>query len=451
MVKRLLQDQSGNIVFLGAVMMMVLLAGVGGAIDTGRAYIVRTRLSAALDAAGLAAGAVASTQDVQATAQKYFTVNYPAAYMNTTTPVVKAALSADRTQILLDATTTVPSTLMRIFGQSGMNLSAHSEITRTSRGMELVLVMDVTGSMNDNGKLDTLKQSAKDLLNILYGTNDKIDNLWVGLVPYSDIVNVGNSHASWLVANSLASKNYTPDPWTGCLDAEANPADTQDTPPPTLLRQPFFWADHNTYNNWIKTTSPRTYYSGIGPDLGPNRYCPKAIQPLTRSKATSIAYIDSMQARGNTHSNLGMVWGWRLLSPRWRSLWNGDDNATLPLDYNTPLMNKVVILLTDGMNTHSNEVRSGYGYLSDGTLGTTNSNTAITVLNNRLTTVCNNMRANNITVYTITLQLTDTGIQTVFRSCATSPDFYFNSPTNAELTTAFHTIADSLANLRISK
>ena len=44
--------------------------------------------------------------------------------------------------------------------------------------------------------------------------------------------------------------------------------------------------------------------------------------------------------RGGTTGNLGLVWGWRTISPNWRGPW-GD--ADLPLDYKHRLMEKVVV------------------------------------------------------------------------------------------------------------
>ena len=159
-----------------------------------------------------------------------------------------------------------------------------------------------------------------------------------------------------------------------------------------------------------------------------------------------------MQARGNTQVNFGAVWGWRLLSPRWRGQWGGEMNTNgLPLDYNTKNMNKAVVLMTDGENTIDNTSRTAYGYLSDGRLGTTNGSTAVTRLNTRLTDVCTAMKNNNIYVYTIAFNNPGTTIQNLLRNCATSPDYYFNSPTSSSLTAAFSAIGDSLANLRVSK
>jgi hypothetical protein len=225
---------------------------------------------------------------------------------------------------------------------------------------------------------------------------------------------------------------------------------------------------------------------GTGPNLG----CGPAITPLVTSKATVQAAIDDMAPwhRGGTMANLGLAWGWRTLSPLWRGLWGGDSPPELPLDYSEPNMTKVVILLTDGVNewydwpgarwAMDGEDRysglpgdnqydnnpstdfegdwpgadyTAYGRLNEGRLGTTNNGTARNVVNNRMLELCEAMKAQDIVLYTITFQLSNTTTQNLFRSCATDDDFYFNSPTNSDLQQAFVTIADELSKLRIAE
>jgi hypothetical protein len=167
-----------------------------------------------------------------------------------------------------------------------------------------------------------------------------------------------------------------------------------------------------------------------------------------------------MSVGGNTHIDLGMAWGWRMLSPRWRGLWGGEMNTnSLPLDYNSPLMNKAIVLMTDGDNTLSDGHYSGYGYPSAGQLGANacvsgNCTNGENQLNTRTTNVCANIKANNsnVIIYTIAL---GTGIGTTAKNmllgCASKPEYYFESPTTDELDGIFSQIGDSLANLRISK
>jgi hypothetical protein len=186
---------------------------------------------------------------------------------------------------------------------------------------------------------------------------------------------------------------------------------------------------------------------------------------MTSSKATVTAAINGMKAVGLTHINLGAVWAWRMLSSRWRDLWGGEmDTNDLPLDYNTPRMKKALVLMTDGDNTMYANPGGCYfftadGFLSQGRLGTTNATQAEANLDARLTTVCNSAKGNTtrtaeddrIVIYTVVFGTVTSATQTLMRNCASQDDFYFASPTAADLQLAFRTIGDSLANLRVSR
>ncbi len=407
---------------------------------------------------------------------------------------------------------------MKIFNHTTMALSASTEVTRAAKGMELVLVMDNTGSMTDSAgagvsKIAASITAANSLLNILYGTASTQNNLWVGLVPFSQAVNIGTAHPTWLSMSSTdygpvitttgsthcpAASGYTATytsslpgcsyksntgtstptfastNWRGCVLSRATAYDTSDDPPSVKIFQPYVYPTTATgtsgtagctggFNGWkcSKTTSGKattyydySYYSSILDNKGPNALCPKqAVQPMVAEKSTVAAAINNMKAAGDTNVNIGLVWGWRMLSPRWRNLWGGEMNSnSLPLNYNTPLMNKVVVLMTDGDNHYSPGNYSAYGFLSDGNLGTTSETTAEGQLNTRTAAVCTAMKAQGILIYTIALgtDISTTG-QNLLKNCATSPDYYFKSPTTADMQTAFQMIGDSLANLRISR
>ena len=98
-------------------------------------------------------------------------------------------------------------------------------LNRANLGMELVLVIDTTGSMSSSAgsgisKMQAAKNATTDLINILYGTDNNIDNLWVGLVPFAQSVNIGTARGSW-TSNppSYPSFGYGPTTWMGCVDA----------------------------------------------------------------------------------------------------------------------------------------------------------------------------------------------------------------------------------------
>ena len=155
-----------------------------------------------------------------------------------------------------------------------------------------------------------------------------------------------------------------------------------------------------------------------------------------------------------TTNHVGLVWGWRVISPRWRGLWTGSvDVANLPLDYDEENMEKVIILLTDGQNYWSGygSYYNAHGYIWNGRLGTTSWSVSMDVMDQRTTQICENIKAQDIILYTIVFQVNDPATDALYRSCATTPSHYYNSPTNADLQVAFRKIAGELSNLRIAE
>ncbi len=456
-----LRQEEGSVLIMVAAGAIALVGVTGMAIDIGRGQLINAKLQNAVDAAGLAAGATLNTADLTAVATKYINLNFAQNNLGATLKNVTVTLSDDRKILNVSAEADVPTTITQIFGSDTMTTAAAGEVTRSNKGLEVSLVLDTTGSMAGT-KLTALKDAANDLVDILFGTLETQENLWIGVVPFSQAVNVGSSHTNWLNASHYAGLNWGPTSWAGCVDARYTAGRDMTDDPPYDLANPtaavpaapyerfkaYYWPDHNSYNDWIRSGPS---YS-ITSTRGPNTNCPSPLTPLTNTKTTVKTGINALVAAGNTHISEGAVWGWRLISPRWRGYWGGAMNTNnLPLDYNTPLMSKAVVIMTDGANTISNSTRGAFGYLSDGYLGTTNSSTAVTRLNTKLSTVCTNMKAQNIVVYTILFQETDTTIKNLLRTCASNPDYFFDSPTEAALQTAFNTIGDSLANLRLSR
>ena len=106
--------------------------------------------------------------------------------------------------VTLSARATTPTLFMRVFGHDTMTVSARSVIQRETTGMELALVMDNTGSMwaDPSGvtrtdiagtPFEAMRNAALDLVDIIYGDEDEIDNVWVSLVPFVATVNIGPS------------------------------------------------------------------------------------------------------------------------------------------------------------------------------------------------------------------------------------------------------------------
>jgi Flp pilus assembly protein TadG len=206
-IKKLWSSDSGAVAPLVGVCAIMLVGAVAVAVDVGRGQVAQSKLQAALDSAGLAAGAVVSQSvdedALKAEARKYLDANF-AGFTSTAIDADQTAslfLIADNEKtITLTARAKLPTTFMRIFGQDTMHVAARTEITREMTGLEVVLVLDVTGSMCDGAceKRDTMKQGALNLVDKMFTDGADSNDLWIGIVPFSQSVNIGTGHSAWL-------------------------------------------------------------------------------------------------------------------------------------------------------------------------------------------------------------------------------------------------------------
>ena len=449
------------------------LAGLMGlGLDVGRAYMVKSRLSSAVDSAALAGGQSYFDATRDTDVGKFFSTNFPAGYMGATAHGPFINTSEGNDTITVEASADVPTTFLQLMGFETVSVRSSATAQRAVRQMELALVMDNTGSMWGS-PITEMKKAAEELVNLVYGSNETHPNLWVGLIPFTATVNIGPEHSDWLATGDRVFQTpspYAPTTWKGCVTARSVPYDKTDDPPSVQPFSSFYYAD-DVDNDWYDSKKKKynldesagARNDGRGPNLG----CGPAITPLVQSKTTVVNAIRNMDAwhRGGTTSNLGLVWGWRVLSPRWRGLWGGATAADRPLDYEDRTTQKVIVLFTDGNNQfydwpgyYSGSTGSGprgsdytaYGRLND--FGFTSIDAANVELDSRMSTMCTTIKASGIKIYTITFGSSpDSATQTLFRNCASEPSWYFHAPNTDQLHTVFTQIGRQLSNLRLSR
>ena len=189
-----LRDRRGVAAVFLAVALVPVLGAIGLAVDSSVGYLLKTRIGKSLDAAGLAAGRNALDGNGAEIARDFFDGNFGAgaALGNVTVTEFDYELDATGHFITLEAQATTPTYFMRVFGRDEMTVSARTVIERRTTGMELALVLDNTGSLwasdtktNYEGTpFSALRDAAYDLIDIIYGDEDELDNVWVSLVPY---------------------------------------------------------------------------------------------------------------------------------------------------------------------------------------------------------------------------------------------------------------------------
>jgi len=495
--RRFARSSSGNIAIIFSFMLIPLLTAVGGAVDLSRALLAEQRLGNALDATALAVGAneTMSEEELQQLAQNFFNANYPEELIGTPGPIT---LTIEDGIVNIAGTTQLNTTLLGLIDIDVMNVAASAQVVRESKSLEVVLVLDNTGSMAQNGKIGALKDATSILVDQLFGEQPVHPKLKIAFVPFSQAVNVGSDKAGefWIDSTALSSihgENFYPDgsgnkinvfnlynamsnkSWNGCVETRPEPLDELDTVPSLAdgdtLWVPYFYPDEpggknspsNGYDNsyladgvsgtaahrqksWGKYSAQTPSNSADGPNWG----CYIApITALTNVKQDLKDAIVDFIANGYTHIPIGLAWGWRVASP--------SEPFTEGAPYEDPETNKAIVLLTDGyntleyQNTHNKTNYSAYGFVNGGRLGTTNYNNAVSQLDPKTSAVCENIKEAGIRLYTITFQLPNGPIKDLMRDCATSPSLYYDSPSNAQLQTVFQAIAKDLSNLRISE
>lgn len=458
----LADDRRGGVLLFFGLILVPLVGFAGLAIDSLVAFSVEARVQRALDAAGLAAGRASREEDVVTEARAFFDANLGATGEEVAVSGFNAVYSPETESINLTVTATVPTYFMRVLGKTETVIDLKTVVNLQIRQMELVLVMDNTGSMRSGGKINAMKDAAAELVRIVFGGRESHPNLFVGLVPYVASVNIGAHRTGWLAADDQVlvgvggADPFAPSSWKGCVMARPAPFDETDDPP---VVKPFssYLYPSGSDNSWPPLDeSNSAENNGKGPNLG----CGPAITSLRQSRTEVLAAIEEMLPwhRGGTSGNLGLVWGWRAISPRWQGLWGGATPAELPLAYDNIDSDKVVVLLTDGDNQFYDNPPSGpggsdftaYGRLSD--FGFATLAAGRDELDTRMARTCAAMKAEGILLYTITFGPTpNSGTQNLFRTCATSPGHYFHSPNNSDLAGAFRAIGRQLSSLRVAR
>lgn len=154
----LLRNRRGNIAVILALFFTVMAVLVGSGLDISRAYLAKTRLSQACDA-GVLAGrkmmgtSTTLTQGVTAEVQKYVNFNFPQGSFSTTAFSITPAASNGSLQLTLS--TSVNTSLMKLFGKNSVSISVTCSSTSTYNNIDLVLVLDTTGSMACSPSRDT--------------------------------------------------------------------------------------------------------------------------------------------------------------------------------------------------------------------------------------------------------------------------------------------------------
>lgn len=440
-VSRMAHDERGNVAMIFAVTLVPLLGFIGAAVDYSRANAARSSMQTAMDSAALMVSRDLSTNptmsaaDVTAKANVYF----KALYTNTSTGPVTLTASftantANGSTVTLSGSGAVTTDFMKMVGYPQMGVSTASTTTWGSTRMRVAMALDVTGSMKDDGKMAAMQKAAKSLIDTLQSNAHSADDVYVSIVPFAQMVNVGSTNraASWIRWTEWEATNGT----NVCNSYNSRGNCTSSTWVP---------ANHNTWNGCVMDRDQPYDTTSDAPTANVTRYpayqysaCPAQILPMTSSYSSSNVTtiknkIDSLSPNGGTNQAIGLAWAWETLQ-------TGDPMNTPAKDSNYKYTDALIIL-SDGLNT----IDRWYGNGSDPS----------PQVDARQQLLCDNIKAsstskNPIVVYTIQVNTGGDAESAVLKYCASTGNF-FSTTTASGIQAAFTAIGNSLNALRVSR
>ena len=186
------RDDEGAVAVLVAAAVIPLVAALGLATDTARGYMLKARLSQALDAAALAGGKNIFSAERDDDIQMFFDANFPPGLMGATITPLVITDNPDKTKLGVSASATIETTFMRVLGFETMTVAAETEVSRQVDQLDLVLSVDTSGSMGSPmSKIEDAQDAAEDLVDILFGDNAVSPTITVAGTTYN-LLNIGN-------------------------------------------------------------------------------------------------------------------------------------------------------------------------------------------------------------------------------------------------------------------
>ena len=274
LLRRFARDEGGAFAVIFGVMAIVLVALSGAVVDYVALQQARSRAQIALDAAALALQQQmqdgVSDELIKPQVQALLTNRISDASIAAT--VTEAQGNRVEGSLFLQADLTVPTVFVNLVGVPFLKAKITSEAIRRKSDLEVVMVLDNSGSMNDyfegrnQFRMTSLVNAARSATEILFAKSSATEpNVKMAIVPFTQFVNVGpeNANQPWLNrsgTNPILRDNFDDDAnpttsftattptfdrinlfgqlsgnysWGGCVEARQTPYDTNDTPPTT--------------------------------------------------------------------------------------------------------------------------------------------------------------------------------------------------------------------------
>ncbi|MGO4915767.1 TadE/TadG family type IV pilus assembly protein [Pseudogemmobacter sp. W21_MBD1_M6] len=356
-LRRFRADESGSLIIFGIFMLILMLLAGGMAVDLMRFETSRTKMQNTLDRAVLAGADLDQPLNSKAVVEDYFLKAGMSGYLVNVVP----DNGMNYRKVSANSRARVPTMFLRL--PEILGLPSINQFSATASGaaeerignVEISLVLDVSGSMNQLSsptskgikKISRLHTAAEDFLNKTFDTIEP-GKLSMSIVPYSSHVAAGQTLLGYFNIDG-------PHTNSACLDFAADSFDTVALPMGSTQKQ----TSHFDATHWYYTNSGATaFVYAFGNSACPNKSSVE-ITPFGSVKSTLVTKVKALTAGGNTSIDVGIKWGAALLDPSTQAM-APSGFAGRPVAYSDKETLKVIVVMTDGVNTERNEMIEPY-------------------------------------------------------------------------------------------
>jgi Flp pilus assembly protein TadG len=385
--RSILADQRGHAAILFGLVVVPILALGGGAVDFSHRADVRMEMQSAADSAALAAarvmqsGGVATEEEeaalrasAEAAARHLFNATLAnAGVRSETAPDIRFT----DTGVVVSADIAVETSFLPVLGIDELQASVSAAVHLPPEvQVEIALVLDYSGSMQDNDKYVRMTDAAVTFIERI--AEDRGDRTRIGIVPFSEYV-YATLRGSDIRGTGAAGAN---DVMTACILNRGYPYSTTDEAP-------------------FPAVSASRWPQGDSDDCEDYEDGNAQLRDLTNEFSALVGALEGMRPMGLTNIALAAEMGFHLLSPE------------RPFDaaraYSEENLEKVMILLTDGMQTVPAMGPSG--------------EVSTQAADETTAEVCNNAEAAGIRVFTIAYDIEEQRVHDLLAGCASAGGF----------------------------
>ena len=447
-------EEHGVMIPVTIFFLLILLTVCGIGVDIMRQEMVRAKVQTTLDRAILAAADLDQELVPEDVVRDYFDKSGILDYL---TEVTVDQGSTHRI-VTASAQTQMKTQFLSSIGFPSFQINAYGRAEESLGDAEISLVVDISGSMGSNQKIQRLRSAAKEFVDTVI-LDESRGAVSINLIPYTAQVNAGPEIMNRL--NIPRKHGYS-----SCVLFPDSAFRTTAIDTQTAYEQ----AEHfELYGNT----------SGDDPILNPS--CPQKdyeeIMSFSQDKLALKQRISQLTDRANTSIHIGMKWAVGMLDPNFQPVVNSMVGAGLidsdfrgrPTAWTGGSL-KTIILMTDGENVDTYGITpqaygspsQRYHWATKGLVSWVEANvdrsrrsefyfrrSSARNSDALLENVCNAAKDAGILVWSVGFEVGNHGAN-VMRNCASSPNHFFRVE-GVEITEAFRSIARQLNKLKLTQ